>query len=282
MKNQFLTTAIAVFFFSVMGNSQVISPKASPLAKMEQKIGVTDIKIEYSRPSKSNRVVFGDVVEMNTVWRTGANDCTKFTCSDAVVFGKDTLKSGTYAIYTIPMKDAWEVIFYSDATNWGVPEKWDETKVALKVNAKVIALNDVVETFTISLDNLKSKGAELNFMWDKTRVALSFTVPTEAKVQASIDKVLGGPTASDYYAAADFYFKEKKDLKKALEWATKASELKVDTYWILRLKSQIEASLGNYKVAVETAKKALQAAEKANNKQQSTLIKTSIEEWSKK
>lgn len=140
----------------------------------------------------------------------------------------------------------------------------------------------MVETFTISLDNLKSKGAELNFMWDKTRVALSFTVPTEAKVQASIDKVLGGPTASDYYAAADFYFKEKKDLKKALEWATKASELKVDTYWILRLKSQIEASLGNYKVAVETAKKALQAAEKANNKQQSTLIKTSIEEWSKK
>jgi tetratricopeptide (TPR) repeat protein len=140
----------------------------------------------------------------------------------------------------------------------------------------------VVETFTISFDKLTTKSAELNFSWDKTRATLSFTVPTAVKMNANIDKVMAGPSANDYYASAEFYFKEKKDLKKALEWINKAVEMRKDAYWMLRLKSQIQAELGDYKGAVATAKLSLAAAEKEGNKAYIDMNNASIEEWSKK
>ncbi len=277
---------LSILFLMNLGislNAQIQAPKLSPIAKIEQRVGLTDIKIEYSRPSKNDRVVFGEVVPFNEIWRTGANENTKITLSDAMVFGKDTLQAGTYAIYTKPSASTWEIIFYSEITNWGTPDEWDDKKVVLKVSTNVIALNDVVETFTIGIDNTTTKTANLNFSWDKTRASIAFSVPTDTKMAASIEKVMAGPSASDYHASADFYFKEKKDLKKALEWSTKACELKGDdAFWMLRLKSQIQAELGDYKGAIETAKKSLAAAEKAKYQAYIDSNTASIEEWSKK
>jgi tetratricopeptide (TPR) repeat protein len=272
-----------VLALSFMSTAQIQRPMASPLAKVEQKVGLTDIKIEYFRPSKNNRTIFGDVVPFGEMWRTGANENTKFTTPDPLVFGKDTLKAGTYAIFTTPNKDNWEVIFYAELGNWGTPDNFDETKVALRRTVPVIALNDVTETFTISIDNPTTDKADLTLSWDKTRVALSFNVPTAAKMSANIDKVMAGPSANDYYASAEFYFKEKKDMKKALEWINKAIEIRgQEAFWMLRLKSQIQAELGDYKGAIETAKLSLAAAEKAEYKSYIDANKAAIEEWSKK
>jgi tetratricopeptide (TPR) repeat protein len=277
---------IATILFSgaaVFGiNAQIQRPMASPQGKVEQKVGLTDIKVEYYRPSKNNRTVFGDVVPFGELWRTGANENTKFTCSDPVVFGKDTLKTGTYAIFTKPAKDSWEIIFYTDINNWGTPDEFDEKKVALRTSAKVTAMNDVTETFTISLDNLTIKTADLNLTWDKTRATLTFSVPTAKKMNANIDKAMAGPSANDYYAAAEFYYKEKQDMKKALEWVNKSVEARPQAYWILRLKSLIQAELGDYKGAIETAKLSMEAAEKDGDKAYVEMNKASIEEWSKK
>lgn len=280
MKKLFFTTIVALGVTAV--TAQIQRPMASPQGKVEQKVGLTDVKVEYYRPSKNGRTVFGEVVPFGELWRTGANENTKFTASDAVVFGKDTLKAGTYAIFTKPAADSWEVIFYTDVTNWGTPDEWDEKKVALRVNAKVSALNDVVETFTISMDNVTTKAADLTFSWDKTRASLNFTVPTAVKMQANIDKVMAGPSSGDYYAAAEFYYKEKKDLKKALEWVNKAVEQRPDAYWMLRLKSQLQAETGDIKGAIATAKLSMAAAEKEGNKAYVDMNKASIEEWSKK
>ncbi len=280
MKKLFFTTLFIAGTLTL--SAQIQRPMASPQGKMEQKVGLTDVKIEYYRPSKSGRTVFGDVVPFNELWRTGANENTKFTASDAVVFGKDTLKAGTYAIFTKPAADSWEVIFYTETTNWGTPDTWDEAKVALRTTAKVTPLNDVVETFTISVDNITTKSADLNFSWDKTRASLGFTVPTATKMQTNIDKVMAGPSGGDYYAAAEFYYKEKKDMKKALEWVNKSVEARPDAYWILRLKSQIQAELEDYKGAVATAKLSMAAAEKDGNKAYVDMNKASIEEWGKK
>ena len=118
--------------FGLLCNAQITAPKASPLAKTEQKVGLTDITIQYSRPGKKDRVVFGDVVPFGEIWRLGANENTKITASDELIFGKDTLKAGTYAIYAKPSTDKWEIFFYTETTNWGTPENWDEKKVALK------------------------------------------------------------------------------------------------------------------------------------------------------
>jgi tetratricopeptide (TPR) repeat protein len=281
MKKHLLVAALIALGTGL--NAQIVAPKASPQGKIEQKIGVTDVKVEYYRPIKNNRAVFGEVVPFNEIWRTGANENTKFTCSDALVFGTDTLRAGTYALFTKPSASNWEIYFYTETSNWGLPETWDASKVALKTTVPTIALNDVVEVFTMNLDPVTSKMGQLSISWDKTRVTVPFAVPTTQKVLASIEKTMTGPSANDYHAAAEFYYKEKKDLQKAREWATKAVEMRgEDAYWMLRVKALIEAELGDYKAAIETAKKSLLAAEKGENKAYVAMNKASIEEWSKK
>jgi hypothetical protein len=219
MKRIFLATLTLIAFNY---NAQITTPKASPLAKIEQKVGLADISISYSRPGKKDRVIFGEVVPFGELWRFGANENTKITSSELLIFGKDTLKAGTYAIFTKPNKDNWEVFFYTETTNWGTPDKWDEQKVALKITAPVVALGDVVENLTISIDNMHNSGAILQFSWDKTRINIPFTLNTKDKVLASIKKTMDGPTAGDYYSAASYYFQEKLDTKQALVWCAKA------------------------------------------------------------
>ncbi|NCA21298.1 MAG: DUF2911 domain-containing protein [Crocinitomicaceae bacterium] len=263
-------------------NAQITTPKASPLAKVEQKVGLADLTIQYSRPAKRGRTVFGDVVPFGELWRLGANENTKITSSDNLIFGKDTLKAGTYAIFTKPSKDNWDIFFYTETTNWGTPETWDDKKVALKLNAPVVAMSDVVENLTIGFDNLQNSAATLQISWDKTRISIPFTLNTKEKVLASVKKTMDGPTANDFHQAANYYFSEKMDLKKALEWETKAVELRPEAYWMSRLKAQIQAELGDYKGAIETAKLSILAAEKDNDQNYVKMNKASIEEWSKK
>jgi tetratricopeptide (TPR) repeat protein len=281
MKKQIFTLFIMAMSFGM--NAQIVAPKASPLTKGEYKVGLTDVKIEYSRPGKKDRKVFGDVVPMNEVWRMGANENTKITTSDVLVFGKDTLKAGTYALFAKPMEKSWEVYFYTDITNWGTPDQWDDKKVALKLNAEVVNLKDVVETFTISIDNYTNSSANLVFSWDLTKVSIPFKVNTDVKMMANIDKVMNGPSANDYYAAADYYYKEKKDLKKALEWASKAVELRGESaYWFLKLKAVLQFETKDVKGAIETIKKAIASAEKEGNPGYAEGYKKLLSDWEKK
>lgn len=258
-----------------------LTPQASPAGKLEQRVGLSDIAIQYSRPSKKGREIFGNLVPYNEIWRTGANENTRFTNSDALIFGKDTLKPGTYALYTKPGKETWEIIFYSDATNWGTPDEWNDSKVALKVSAKASALKDVVETFTISIDGLETTGATLSFSWDKTHVTVPFQVPTDAKVMTNIKRTMAGPSANDFNSAALYYLNSKKDLKQALEWSKKACELKPDAYWMFRTLSLIQAESGDKIAALETAKKGLRLAEAGKNQDYVKMFNDSIKEWSK-
>ncbi|MDF3027303.1 MAG: hypothetical protein K0S23_1610 [Fluviicola sp.] len=278
---QLFTTAILAIGLSTISNAQ-LAPQASPMGKLEQKVGLTDVTIEYSRPSKRNRVVFGDVVPFGEVWRTGANENTKFTNSDVLIFGKDSLKPGTYALYTKPTKESWDLIFYTNTENWGTPEKWDDKKVALTVSSKATALKEVVETFTISIDGLESvNGATLTLKWDQTSATFPFKVPTDAKVMANINKTMSGPSANDYAEAADYYLENKKDLKKALEWATKATDMQPEAFWLFRTKSLIQAELGDKKGAIESAKKGLALSEKTKYDNYTKMFNESLKEWSK-
>ncbi len=260
--------------------AQIQTPQPSPFSKVEQKVGLTDVSIEYSRPGMRDREIFGNLVPYGKVWRTGANENTKITFSDDVkIAGKD-LKKGTYALYTIPNKDSWEIMFYSDSNNWGTPEKWDDTKVALKATAEVQPMPMKMESFTILIDELKNNSAALNFIWENTIVTLPFEVPTDAKTTANIEKVMNGPSASDYFSAATYYHETGKDLKKALQWVNKAVEMQGDdAYWILRRKSLIEADLGMKKEAITSAKRSLAAAEKAGNADYVKMNKDSLKEW---
>jgi hypothetical protein len=136
------------------GSAQVKIPQSSPYSKVEQVVGLTNILIEYYRPSAKGRTVYGDLVPYGKYWRTGANENTTITFSEDVNFGTSILAKGKYALFTTPKADSWDVIFYSETNNWGLPREWDEAKVALKLNVKPETLNKSVESFTIALNNL--------------------------------------------------------------------------------------------------------------------------------
>lgn len=265
------------------GFAQVKAPQPSPKAMVSQMVGMTDVAIDYSRPSAKGRTIFGDLVPFGKLWRTGANANSIVTFSDDVMIDGKALPKGKYALYTIPKADMWDVIFYKDTDNWGTPENFDEAKVALKTTAKPQMLNIRQETFTIAMNNLDNNFGHLEISWEKTLVAVKVEVPTEKTALASIDKALNGPTAADYYAAGTYYFQSNGDMKKALNYVDKALGMNAEKpFWQLRQKSLIQAKLGDKKGAIETAKLSLAAAETAKNNDYVKMNKDSIAEWSKK
>lgn len=271
---------LAVIGMSFSVNAQIETPQPSPFSKMEQKVGLTDVTLEYSRPNMRGRTVFGDLIPYGEVWRLGANQNTKIMFSTDVTVGGKNLKAGTYAMYAVPNEKSWDVIFYTDSNNWGTPQKWDESKVAAKVSAETYPLPMQIETFTMSFDDLSSVGATLGMMWSDVYVGVKIDVPSDKMVSASIDKIMKGPGAGDYYAAAVYYLQEGKDMKQAKEWIDKAMSMTPKPmFYQLRQQSLIYAKAGDKKGAIEIAKKSLAASEAAGNMDYVKMNKDSLKEW---
>lgn len=284
MKKFILIACALVMSLSI--NAQVTTPQPSPFSKVEQKVGLTDVTFEYSRPGVKGRTIFGDLVPYGKLWRAGANKNTQITFSTDVTIDGQTIEAGTYAIFVTPSAESWEVVFYSDANNWGTPQKWDESKVAAKTTAKVHEVPFNVETYTIDINQISNSGGNLEFIWEKTWVGVPFTVPTDGAVMASIDKTMAGPGAGDYYSAAVYYLQEGKDLNKAVEWIDNAIAMRKaaskdgkEPFWMMRQKSLIHAKLGDKKNAIKAAKKSLSLAEDAGNADYVKMNKDSLKEW---
>ena len=279
---QKIIIALAIILANFSIEAQVKTPQSSPKATIQQSVGLTDVEIEYSRPSARGRAVFGNLIPFGKVWRTGANENTTISFSDDVVIDGKTLKKGKYSLYTVPKIESWEIIFYKTTDNWGNPEEWKEENVALRATVKPETLNKSVDTFTIGISGLDNNFAFLEISWKNSYVALKFEVPTQKKATANIERALSGPASADYFAAAQFLFQSNGDNVKALEYINKSLELAKDRpFWYNRLKSLIQAKLGDKKGAIESAKASLAAAELAKNQDYVKMNKDSIAEWSK-
>lgn len=277
---------IILFLFVVLASvsleAQIQTPAPSPSSKLMQTVGLTDVTVDYSRPSMRGRTIFGDLVPYDKLWRTGANGYTLITFSTDVKIGGQDVKAGTYSIFTKPGATSWEVFFYTDTQGGGTPSEWDDTKVAAKVNVPAFTMPEgvVIESFTITIDDLTSKSANLGLMWSNVYVAVSFEVPADASVEADIKRILGGPSAGDYYAAATYYSAEGKDINKAKEWMDKAMSMtEKPAFWQLRQQSLIQAKAGDKKGAIATAKKSLAAAKVAKNNDYIKMNMDSLKEW---
>ncbi|WP_310557894.1 DUF2911 domain-containing protein [Flavobacterium sp.] len=274
---------LAMIIANYVTEAQVKTPQPSPKSTLTQIVGLTTVEIVYSRPSAKGRDVFNNLVPFGKLWRTGANENTTISFSDDVVIDGKTLPKGKYALYTTPKADNWEFIFYTLTDNWGNPDTWDDTKVALKTTVKSEHIDRFVESFTIGINNIDNNFAHLELSWEKTIVALKFEVPTAKTAMASIDKVLAGPGAGDYFSAAQYLFQSNGDLTKALTYVNKALEMNTDKpFWYNRLKSLIQAKQGDKNGAIATAKISLASAEAAKNQDYVKMNKDSIAEWSKK
>ena len=274
---------VALLLSSLTFQSQIVTPQPSPKCVLNQMVGLTDVEVEYSRPGLKGRNIFGDLVPFGKVWRTGANSNSTISFSEDVIIDGKTLTKGKYALFTVPKVESWEVIFYSKTDNWGNPEVWNESDVAVRATVVPQMLNRVVENFTIDINNLDNNFGYLNISWEKTLVSLKFEVPTQKMAMASIDKIMAGPSAGDYFSAAQFYLQSNGDMTKALAYVNKALELnKATPYWYTKLKSLIQAKLGDKKGAIETAKISLAAAKEAKNMDYVKMNEDNIAEWSKK
>jgi Protein of unknown function (DUF2911) len=281
MKKIIIALAIIIANFTI--EAQVKTPQASPKATVFQTVGLTDVEVNYSRPGARGRAVFGNLVPFGKLWRTGANENTTVSFSDDVVIDGKILKKGKYALYTIPKIESWEIIFYATTDNWGTPQEFNEANVALRTTVKEEALPKAVETFTIGINDLDSNFAFLEIYWENSYVALKFEVPTQKTAIANIEKALSGPSAGDYFSAAQFLFQSNGDNAKALTYVNKALEMSTEKpYWYNRLKSLILAKLGDKIGAIDAAKQSLAAAEIAKNQDYVKMNKDSIAEWSKK
>lgn len=279
MKKLLLILMAFTMIYSV--NAQVKTPAPSPFSKIEQQVGLTDITIEYSRPGVKGRSVFGNLVPYGKIWRTGANARTKITFSTDATIGGQTLKAGSYSIFTVPGAESWDVIFYNDGKTNGTPNELDDKYVAAKATVKSYPIPFNVETFAIDINSITNAGANLEFIWEKTYVAVPFEVPTDNAVLASINNIMSGPSVNDYFSSAQYYLQEGKDIKKAQQWIDKAVEMTSENprFWILRLQSLIHAKAGDKAGAIAAAKASLKHAEKAGNTGYVKMNKDSLKEW---
>ena len=266
--------------------SQINTPRVSPASEVEQMVGLTKIEIEYSRPSMRGREVFGNLVPFGKVWRTGADNSTKISFDTDVIISGKTIQSGTYSIFSIPNKESWEIILYSDVELWGVPRDWSENKIVFSsmFDVKKLKKSNTVETFTISFNDLTNNDVNMSISWENTSVDIKIEVPTRSMVESDINKVLSdNPKSSDYYAAAVFYRQENINLDKALEWMNKAIEMNESPrFWQYRQQSLIMAANDKFAEAVDAAKKSLNLAIEADNQDYIKMNRESIAEWSKK
>ena len=274
-----LLLLLFVPFFNV---AQVLSPKPSPSATIIQTVGLTDIKIEYSRPAMRGREVMGNLVPYGELWRTGANANTKISFSDPVIISGVEIPEGTYALYTRPGKKMWEVFFYKKSDNWSLPKVWDANQIAVVSESSATKTEKSVKSLTIGLENLTNNNVELTISWENTMVTTLIKVPTVKKTMASIDKTLSNnPKASDYYSSAVYFLNSGLDLNQAKNWMEMAIDKGNNKYFHLRQYSLILAGLGDNEAAIEAAKKSYELAKIAGNGDYLKMNKESIENWSK-
>jgi len=273
MKNALLL--LLLFVTGIVATAQVQTPQPSPAASVFTVVGLTDVKIDYSRPSLKGRKIFGEKDVMyphGTIWRTGANAGTKISFSDDVKVEGIVVPKGEYLIFTWPGATEWTVSLYKDLSLGGNTNAYDKSKEAANFKVKSEKLTSPVETFTINIGDIAadSKSAKVQLAWEYTSVKFTITVDYDAKVMKSIaanTKVNPG----NYQQAAVYYLENGKDIKQALEWINLALEANPTAFWILYQKARIQKAAGDKAGALATSKASWEAAQKAGNRDYQTM-----------
>ena len=235
--------------------AQLKSPNASPRSNISQIIGLVSVNLDYSRPSKKSREIFGGLVPYNKIWRTGANNPTTISFSDYVKINNQLISAGEYHLYSVPTESTLDLVIYEKTDAWGSLPTFDKSKVIAKVSSDFIDLPNTVETFTISFENISNNGSTLNIMWDNKLAVYNIDALTKDKMINNINNVMNNnPSSNDYSRAAMYYFEEDIDIEKAMEWINKAYKDSDNLrYWHLRYKALIYEKAGKLNKALEYA-----------------------------
>ncbi len=258
--------AIAALSFNSLNTQaqQLKVPAPSPTQTIKQNFALGDVSFEYSRPAAKGRVIFGDVVPYGKTWRTGANGATKITFSDDVKLEGNDVKAGTYALYTVPNKDSWDIMLYKDLTLGGNVADYKVENEVLRFKVKPVAMANKMESFTINMANVLATSATIELMWENTRVPIKLTTDIDAKVMKSIDANVVNDSRP-YFQAANYYYENNKDLKQAATWVDKALEQNPKAFFMMLLKAKIAYKQSDKVAGKAAAEKTITLATDAKN-----------------
>lgn len=254
---------------------QLEIPRPSLGARVAQTVGLTEIAVDYSSPAARGRVIFGDVVPFGQVWRTGANAATRITFSKEVQIGGKPVAAGTYALFTIPGKDAWTVIVNRDANQFGA-FSYKPGEDVVRVEATP-APAPPRERLTFLFSDTTDDGTRLDLEWERTRVSLPIRVATGAQVLASI-AALEKTGWRPWNQAAGFLL-QKKEYDAGLRLVDQS--IKLSEQWSnLWTRAQLLAGKGQVREARAVAERALQlGAKEGDNFFAAAEIKKALAEW---
>jgi tetratricopeptide (TPR) repeat protein len=273
---------IIVFVFFVQSLvAQINFPLISPPAEFKQKIGLSEIKIEYSRPAARGRKIMGSLVPFGRIWRVGANESTKISFSDSVYISGNVLSPGTYALYAIPEKEEWTVIFHRNLSHWGDGRKnYNPEEDALRWKVFPGETSYYTEELSIGVEHFDFEKGILFIRWENTEIQIPIRFNTHEKVLREIfEKTNTLPTWETFYQSGRYLQEKQTEYEMAREFLKKANELNPEKYFIHRVWSLVEAGLGNYATAIDLAKKSGEFAEKEGKDEFVRMNLLSIEEW---
>lgn len=235
--------------------AQLEMPRTSPAASVTQRIGVTDVTIEYHRPGVKGRDVWGGLVPYDEVWRAGANERTTIRFSDDVMIEGEPLAAGTYGLLAIPRPESWVIIFSEKADAWGA-FGYDEANDALRVE---VAPREAPprEWMELRFEDLADDAATAVLHWDRLAVPFRISVDLDARVMENLTSVVRWEYP---YQAATYALDQGEHLEDAMGWIEASLALERN-FWNLAAKARLLARSGDHSEAVQTGEAALQAAE---------------------
>lgn len=284
MKKSIIITSI-ILSASFAYGQRLKTPTLSPFSKVSQQVGLTEINLEYSRPSAKGRVVFGELVPFDKVWRTGANASTKITLAEPTHIGDKPIEAGTYALYTIPGKEKWTIIIHANTKMRSLAgDVYKQENDVFRFEVEPQRIEEYIETFTLQFAALGTNSLNLQLLWEHTLVNIPFTVEVDQKIAAQMKEFLKTPETiphRTYFEAAQYYLHNNRDLKEALSWVDAALVKSPENPRYGLLKSKIQAKSGDTKAAMATIDQAHNWAVKASNDnyiEQTELFRQSLME----
>jgi Protein of unknown function (DUF2911) len=232
-------------------------PQLSPKTVVEQRIGLTDTKLTYWRPSARGRDVFSEVVQSGQHWRLGANNSTLLTTSTEIYFKSGSVQAGTYSLSLFANDGEWTLVINRDIEGWGV-YAYDEKKDVLRISAPFELGEMRTESLLIYWDNLQKNSADLVVSWGDRLARFPVSFPTDRLAKENLDKALADPKAewTVYRNAARYGFENM--MPEAEEWARKATSMKGDNWYVHYLLAQILESKGKKSDALKSAQRSLE------------------------
>lgn len=245
----------ATFLLPLILGAQEL-PIQSPKSILEQRIGLTDTKITYWRPSVKNREIFGSVVPHGSHWRLGANGSTLLESSSMFIIGDRKIDAGIYSLSMVCDKDQWTLIINSDIGGWGIYNHDTKRDLArISANTEAIPFS---ETMTVDWENITETSANLVVRWEKTSAKFEFTFPTEQLALANIKEAISKPDADwKTYRNAAKYALGRETMNGNI-WALRALELNPEDWYVNFLNAQYAKNENKTKDAKKFAKQALE------------------------